>query len=524
MKTMKKIIVFLLTAILSLFGFACGRENAAINKPGGGTSLPGLADQPELDDDPTNDFTVRLRLNGEAYIPTVAVNVYWNDGYNIHIAPIDEDGVATVDGLDGDYTVTLSAAPSGYAYDPNAYMATNDNRNIIIDMYDSGSVNAKESNLYNAHRISTTGVYTVTITEDPDDVNQDEKYVDVAYFEFAPTVNGIYTVESWVNTADDDVNPVCLAYLGSFAYKHGEYRVTEVGTCGSYTRNFIHTVQIADENIGANGSQSFSFGITAETKSGIYPATFSFAIKRNGGFDYNRPTKTTVAPKFDWSDFDFAAFDALAGSKKVGAQTLYPGSEDSYVFAEYDYALNKYNYKVWEKADGGDGIYHVYDEVKYASTGGYGPILFAYIDKPCAYLEVALTHIEDAGNNALVVNGGTENYRQFIKGFAAVADKGYYCTFNCTCHDDGSPLACLAGCPTCTPHCQPCPEELMGKKGYAELCNADGVAPVTPELKEFLQKFSIQGGYFADGEGHVDSRGVYAYEDSQWLFACGYYE
>lgn len=187
MKTMKKIIVFLLTAILSLFGFACGRENAAINKPGGGTSLPGLADQPELDDDPTNDFTVRLRVNGEAYIPTVAVNVYWNDGYNIHIAPIDEDGVATVDGLDGDYTVTLSAAPSGYAYDPNAYMATNDNRNIIIDMYDSGSVNAKESNLYNAHRISATGVYTVTITEDPDDVNQDEKYVDVAYFEFAPT-------------------------------------------------------------------------------------------------------------------------------------------------------------------------------------------------------------------------------------------------------------------------------------------------------------------------------------------------
>ena len=64
----------------------------------------------------------------------------------------------------------------------------------------------------------------------------------------------------------------------------------------------------------------------------------------------------------------------------------------------------------------------------------------------------------------------------------------------------------------------------MGKDGYAQKCNADGVVPVTPELKDFLQKFAIQRQYFADGEGHVDRTGVYAYEDSQWLFACGYYE
>ncbi len=522
---MKKYLSFILliTLVFSLLG--CGEYNEAVNKPGNGNTAtrPNDQDAPTLDGDPTNDFTVRLRLNGEAYIPTVALNVYWNDGYNIHIAPIDKNGVATIDGLDGDYAVTLSGAPSGYSYDPNAYTATNDNRNIIIDMYDSGTVNAKESSLYNSFRITGTGVYTVTITEDPSDLNNDGKTVDVAYFEFAPQLNGTYTVESWVNTRDDDVNPVCLAYLGSFAYKHSEYRVTDVGACGSYTRNFIHTVQIADENIGTGGSQSFSFGITAETKSGVYPATFTFAIKRNGDFDYDRPSKTTVAPAHDWSGFDFDAFNALAGGKKTGAETLFPGS-DSKVFAEYDYAAQKYNYKVWEKSDGGDGVYHVYDEVKYASTGGYGPVLFAYIDEPCKYLETSLTHIEDAGNNALTVSGGTENYRQFIKGFDWIAEGGFYCNFNCPCHDDGSPLACLAGCDTCTPYCIPCPEDMFGKKGYAQLCNDDGVAPVTPELKEFLQKFAIARGFFADGEGHVDAMGVYAYEDSQWLFACGYYE
>ena len=64
-------------------------------------------------------------------------------------------------------------------------------------------------------------------------------------------------------------------------------------------------------------------------------------------------------------------------------------------------------------------------------------------------------------------------------------------------------------------------------KGYADYVNADGVAPVTPELKEFLQSFSITRGYFADGEGWAETNpnvSVDAYEDSQWLFACGYYQ
>lgn len=532
---MKRIIVLFLTVILSFFTFSCGEFQDAINKPGEG-NYSGLAEQPKLDNDPTNDFTVRLRLNGDAYIPTVAVNVYWNDGYNIHIAPIDKNGVATIDGLDGDYAVTLSAAPSGYAYDPNAYTATNDNRNIVIDMYDSGAVSDEDSenNIWNSHQVNTTGVYTVTVHQTPvlfKSQGVTNEYAGVVYFEFAPTLNGTYTVESWVNTTDDDVNPVCIAYSGSSQYKFNDRRIAEVGACGSYTRNFIHTVQIADENIGSSGSQSFSFAIGAETKSGVYPVTFSFAIKRNGGFDLGRPTKNSIVPMFDWSDFDFDAFNALAGGKRVGAEIPIPGTRD-YVFAEKDPDTDEYNYKVWEKKDGGDGVYHVYDKEKYAATGGYGPILFAYINQACRYLEKPIANMYGVGN-PLTVSEGTEDYQQFIRGFIAIAgDKddtvengaGYYCSFNCPCHADGSPLACLAGCETCLPTCQPCPPELYGKKGYAELCNNDGVVPVTPELKDFLQKFSIQRKYFADGEGGVERNGIYAYEDSQWLFACGYYE
>lgn len=505
--TFKKIICILLSCLVLFSAVSCGEYSEAHKKPDGG-KLPGNVDPPALDDDPTNDFTVQLLINDLPFSPTVSMNVYWNDGYNIHIAPVDSTGRAVIDGLDGDYRVTLSTVPSGYAYDPNAYLATNDNRNIIINMYDLNLLRGSGTGLYECYNIDQTGVYTVTV-KGPDDFS---------YIQFAPQNNGVYTVESWVNTVDDEVSPICTAYLGSSQYKYGGYRVTETGLCGSYTRNFIHTVNIADENISkGGGSQTFTFAVGAETKSGVYPVTLTFAVKRNGGFDYNRPEKVVMMPTHDWSAFDFDSFNALAGGQIVGAETYYPNSSV--------HIFNQDEYKVWEVSEGGDGVYHVYDPEKYPETNGYGPILVAYISKACRFIDQAFTTIEDAGNNALVVNG-TENYRLFIKGFEALAAAGYYCVTNCPCHLDGSTLACLAGCPDCLKGCVPATEQEMAVKGYATLTNSDGVVPVTPELKEFLQSFSITGGYFADGEGWVESNPQYpidAYEDSQWLFACGYY-
>ena len=532
---MKKIIAIALIFALVLSLSSCGEYNPATNGPKDPSDLPeGSVEQPTLDGDPTNDFTVRLRIGDQSYIPNVAINVYWNDGYNIHIAPIDSNGVATIDGLDGDYKVTLSSSPSGYTYDPNSYIATNDERNIIIDMYESSSVNAKETNVYNGYRITETGVYTVTITEDQLDANRDGKLMDVAYFEFAPQMNGVYTIESWVNTTADDVLPICLAYLGSFANRYGEYKVTDVGACGSYTRNFVHTINIADENISSGGSQTFAFGITAETKSGLYPTTFSFAVKRNGGFDYNRQPKTLMAPTFDWSHFDFEAFNALAGTEKHSAKTEYTEGAGSYIYAVRDQHKpgSPYNYKIWEVADGGDGVYHVYNEEKYSSTGGYGPVLFAYINTPCEYLNLPFILIESQGSNYLTVESGTQNYKQFIEGWNRMASEGYYCVTTCPCHFGeplGTPMACPPSCTECSPQCSRCPDELMGGEGYSDWCNDDGVVPVTPELADFLQKLAVQHQYFADGEGMIDNTdknksAVHAYEDSQWLFACGYYE
>ena len=506
-------LLLLLAVVFSTVG--CGEYHSAIN-PGG--QLPdGAAPQPDLDNDPTNDFTVRLRLNGEAYVPMTAINAYWSDGYSIYVAPIDSTGTATIDGLDGDYKVTLSNAPSGYAYDPNAYVATNDSRHVVIDMYDLNLVSGAGTGLYSTYRVENTGIYSVTIKEDPDDADSDGSLIQKVYFEFAPQESGTYTVESWADTALDEVNPICTAYLGSFAHKYGGYTVTDVGACGSFTRNFVHTIEIADEMISSGGSQTFTFAVSAETKSGVYPVTYSFAIKRNGGFDLDRYDKTTVVPEHDWSNFDFDAFNALAGGEIKSSAFLYSEGAGEY------YVFDQDNYKI-----GSDGVYHVYDPVKYASNGGFGPILVAYITEPCYFLNTSFSNIDSVGFGALTKVEGQYNYKIFIEGFKAAAEAGYYCVKECPCHPKGDD-ACPVGCPKCHPLCTNCPEEYKSISGYVANCNSDGVAPVTEELALFLQRIARGQRYFADGRGTIDSKKMDgkkfdAYEDSQWLFACGYYE
>ena len=283
MLILKRFLPIFLALICACSLFACGEYRDAVDV--GNNGQIGDKNEGVEDNDPTNDFTVTLRANGEAYKPTVAINVYWSDGYDIFIAPVGEDGVARIDGLDGDYKVTLSTVPQGFAYDPNAYTATNFERNVVLDLYDLNAVSGKGSGLYSCYRVSGTGIYSVTVTEPGE----------MAFFEFAPQTNGTYTVESWASVTEDEVNPICEAYFGSSSYKHSPYIVEEVGQVGSFTRNFVHKIEIADQNISGGGSQTFTFAVTAETKSGVYPVTFTFAIKRNGGFDLHGVEKVMVS-------------------------------------------------------------------------------------------------------------------------------------------------------------------------------------------------------------------------------------
>ena len=61
-------------------------------------------------------------------------------------------------------------------------------------------------------------------------------------------------------------------------------------------------------------------------------------------------------------------------------------------------------------------------------------------------------------------------------------------------------------------------------KTYASHVNGDGCYPVNEELKTFLQIFAVSQAYFLDGKGLAELFARYnADEDSQWMYACGFY-
>ncbi|MCQ2772052.1 MAG: hypothetical protein MJ238_02085 [Bacilli bacterium] len=108
-----------------------------------------------------------------------------------------------------------------------------------------------------------------------------------------------------------------------------------------------------------------------------------------------------------------------------------------------------------------------------------GPRVLADIDTPSQFLPEAFTHIEEAGNKNLTVYEDKDTcyyYKEFIE------------------------------------------------RDYQACCNSEGRCWLTEELRVFLQRYSNAQLLFMDGNGFVEYEShVYAAEEDQWLFACGFY-
>lgn len=522
-------VIILLAVFLLLV--SCGEFNPAVHDPinhpqsGDDTSDASIVTDEEGNID-ENPFTVSLVYNGEAYIPSEEhpISVQWNDGYSIHTAPIGSDGVARVGGLDGDYRVNLTAIPDGYSYNPNVYAATNHDRNIEIELHKIVTTRGMGDQLYNSIQIKNTGIYCVELTSASHEV----------FFEFAPPKSGTYSVESWMDTIDNKVNPQVKYYGANAFFKQLQFVADDGGAEGTYTKNFKLDVEIADEMISDNGQVTFSFGILSSATDGKYPIKVYFAITLDGEFSLNHTEAIMMhpsdehlvrAPEYNKEEYEFVGAEF--------AQTV--GNNTANVF-------DGKHYKHYPISEGGDNYYHLYDEQKYPETHGYGPILYAYVNQPCRFMDAAFTTIEMRGNKALTVSNGTENYKLFIEGFGGLivdppGDNGpYFCVTNCPCRMENqcesaqlgyANGACSDACEKCHVDCRRCPTEAFGMSGYGDYCNSDGVTAVTQELKEFLQKYSVSQLLFFDGNGFVETNpsvSVYAAEDDQWLFACGYYK
>ena len=528
----KKISAFLLVLVISFSLFACsGEYQQGIS--GGGTIGGGGNDDeggagyvpPTMNDDPTDDFTVTLLADGRAYRPRMDMYAHWSDGYSVHTAKFNEFGIARIDGLDGDYRVTLSAVPNEYTYNPNDHVATNDNRTITVDLYTLNKLAGNGTGIYDCYTFKKTGVYSATI----------KSANDVIYFQYAPETSGTYSIESWADTTADNVNPYVDVYGGNSQFKYLLRTVNDGGTVGSYTINFLYSVQIAKENISAGGQVTYTFAIKADTKNNVYPVNVTFAVKRNGEFELEYPgmVKGTAIPEFDFSDFN------VQDHEYNKTEYVLTNPEYQLTPGQNVYVMDQKRFKIWEKDAGGDGFYHVFDTEKYSETNGYGPILYAYITRPTRFLDKAFTTIDyDSSGNMLFANlkANGLDYKHFIEGYTALSTPGafngssYYCTAECTCHaGQSSGWACTSDCTNCAASCKRCPEELIGNEGYQAYANSDGLVPVTEELRDFLLAYCMKEQFFYDGLGSaeknvIDGKRFQAVGESGWLFACAYYE
>lgn len=519
-------VTILLCALIALC--SCGTYTPAT----GGGWFGGIFGGGEDPENPTIDYTdedmfsVTLLLDGKEYEDKgIVIEAIWTEtnGQSLHKGTVGANGIAIADGLDGDFNVTLSAVPAGYAYDPNGQPANNYERHITIDLRSITyfrDPNAGTS-LKNAHDISKTGVYEIELD------SVDDEY----YFCYTAHAVGVYTIGSWIEVGEAEINPTLTWYHGT---PEGGFYSSETyngeGPSGEYTKNFLFEMELGSDTFSSvgGGGQSFYVGIKAESRKGEYPVKVLFAVMLNGEFTDDSTESDIVVPTEDFAG-KAEKYGAILAAEARGTFTSAATVKNGVpVLDQTLYGLNEE-----------DGWYHLLVDGQPT-----GPILYAKISQPCKYYDVALTGIEDFGNQALTVGGYEENekgekveiprrnYKFFIEGKTIGFNKGYFCVWHvqnqvyCPCLlADDCAGACALDCPKCHEQCRNVSQEVLDSQGgYADWCNADGVYPVTKELKTFLQNFAISQSLFFDGNGLVEKDGTYGGEDDQWLFACGYYK
>ncbi|MBO5328196.1 MAG: hypothetical protein J6B04_03390 [Clostridia bacterium] len=496
---MKKIFFNLIAVVfLATLVFAgCGEYTGIQNKPpvtdgGNNEQTP-----PPVDGDTESEFSVSLVYDDLpllAEVDTEGMQIQWSDGFNYHRADV-VGSKATIKGLDGDYQVTVLGLPKGYSYNPNVHRATNLNKDITIEVYKVTKprvTSTAGSGLYSCVKLSRTAMYSV-------DINSANHKV---YFEYTPTAEGDYSVESWVDLTANNINPKVDVYSGTFAAKFFNYTLDDGGEVSSFTKNFKYVVGIGEDMKG----NTFTFAIHAQHKdddltttdddAAIYPITVNFVIQKDGSFtdDNAYADAELVRPT---EDFYRAPTPGYAYTEA-----------HEYVADENRWELNGSYYEL----NPSTGYYHRVQRDAEGNVIAWGELLFAHISSNCYFIDAPFTTIEYAGNKALTITLSKEerlNYKLFIEGSHAInyveTDRAYY-IFTMSEEE----------------------KAWWSSHSYYDYVNGDGLYPVTEELKQFLQYYSVNQRLFNDGNGFAETKtspySVDSMEDDQWLFACCYYK
>ena len=448
-----KCLALVLLAVLSLSMTACGTYIDP-SAPGSGNSpnSPSTGDDAPL-------FTVDLMLDGRKYSPPIEMYAQWRGDNGIYSAKFDSVGHAEIRGLDGDYHVTLSKVPDGFTYDCNGYTVSNYNRSIEIEMLQIIPTTGAGSGMYSSIKINKLGTYRTRLTSKSHAV----------FYEYMPLMQGRYSVQSWVDISENEINPIMEVYGGTSQFKFFLRTQDGGGMSSTYTKNFKLELELTSDMVG----NVWTFQVHADCRSGIYPIDVDFTIKYED--DY----------KSDNGVYEnYYATGPFYDSEQHGTVSGRP----SYIFDSTGGILDASRVKL----NSDDRFYHVYDETLYASSGGYGPILFAYLNKDSRLISTA---------------SGKGFLDDYICGWLRYGGKRYWWQIKSVL-PNGTEVW------TTDPNCF-----IMQYVNHG----VDGGHPVTEEIKEFLQGWALSQSYFNDGNGWAEAAGLKSNEENQWLFNCYYY-
>lgn len=503
-------------------------------------------------------FSTSLTINGDIF-PNIDedIKAIWQNKNEYYEASFDENGIASITGLSGEYYVSLTNCPKNHTYDANSVVVNNENPTSEIKLYKTNKpTSGSGKDLFNKiYKITNfepkyegqTNVFETTISSASD----------VVYYEFEPKVAGTYTIESMVPIFDNNVNPKALKYYegpSSTAFLDQEVNLGGVTLDGGYTKNFSFQVNFAESQINTEyGTNVVKFGIKAEISDMIeYPVTIPFRITYEGGYTLTKVNRIVMYAeemyyKRDENGnyiYDSEGIPVLNYVKATSANDYivdinYDEAHNSTFYNQlidssyvYDGKTNKYLKRRFELIDGNyvessTGEYilkstmlEVEETSNYQELGNYSKLVnnsgslilsedfisyneddgyYYYVEagqeyrlcvnltETSLFFDTSLLHFEDEGG----------------KVFSAIATNKY---------DEETGLRIIEN------------YKYFLDAQYAPICNSSGLCYVNKELKEFLQKVSNAGNFFFDGNGWCEDTGVYATEESQWLFACGFYK
>lgn len=287
---------------------------------------------------------------------------------------------------------------------------------------------------------------------------------DKVFFQFMPSVNGKYTVTSMVDVTANEINPKLDLYFGNPQYiaPTAAKKQDDGGSENSYTKNFKMEYTISPDEVG-NVMWFRLYSTCRNDSENAYPLTVDFILDRDGDFANRYDAAEEIKPTEN--------FDTVSGS------ILNPAGTFTYCANRPGVENKKLDQRSVKLYDDGYYYYYVHDSI----TGNDTQLerVYAQLRKRTEVMDESFYGGSHVTLYYLVgADGVAKNYEEFIR----------------------------------------------GANGYGAHCNGDGVYPVTEELKEFLQTYSVCQRFFNDGNGWAETEANYnSDEDSQWMFACGYY-